>query len=134
GGRAQDIRVGSHWLRADEPLALGGQDSGPTPYGLLAAALGACTSMTVRMYADRQGWPSRGCGCACLTPRCSRRRARRTRRGRAAWTGWSGSSGWRALTEEQRARLLRIAERCPVHRTLESKVDVRTRRDDSSTE
>lgn len=135
GGLAQDIRVGPHWLRADEPLALGGQDSGPTPYGLLEAALGACTSMTVRMYADRQGWPltrvrvrlSHDQVHAKDGAECESRVGRVDRLERLVRLEGP-------LTEEQRARLLHIAEVCPVHRTLESKVDVRTRRDDSSTE
>ncbi|RKG82900.1 bifunctional alpha/beta hydrolase/OsmC family protein [Corallococcus terminator] len=135
GGLAQDIRVGTHWLRADEPLALGGQDSGPTPYGLLAAALGACTSMTVRMYADRQGWPltrvrvrldhDRVHAKDCAE--CESRVGRVDRLERSVRLEGP-------LTDEQRARLLHIADLCPVHRTLESRVDVRTRRDDSSTE
>ncbi|NOK33445.1 OsmC family protein [Corallococcus exercitus] len=135
GGLAQDVRVGPHWLRADEPLALGGQDSGPTPYGLLAAALGACTSMTVRMYADRQGWPltrvrvrlSHDKVHAKDGAECESRVGRVDRLERLVRLEGP-------LTEEQRATLLRIADLCPVHRTLESKVDVRTRRDDSSTE
>ncbi|RYZ42550.1 MAG: OsmC family protein [Myxococcaceae bacterium] len=135
GGLAQDIRVGTHWLRADEPLTLGGRDSGPTPYGLLAAALGACTSMTVRMYADRHGWPLtrvrvrldhdkvHAKDCA----ECESRVGRVDRLERLVRLEGP-------LTDEQRARLLHIADLCPVHRTLESKVDVRTRWDDSSTE
>ena len=54
---AQDIRIGHHVVRADEPVAVGGQDTGPTPHELLLAALGACTAITMRMYADRKQWP-----------------------------------------------------------------------------
>jgi putative redox protein len=54
---SQKISVGSHVLRADEPGDSGGKDFGPNPYELLLAALGACTSMTVRMYAERKQWP-----------------------------------------------------------------------------
>jgi putative redox protein len=53
----QDVSIGPHQLKADELIASGGDDSGPNPYELLLAALGACTSMTLRMYADRKGWP-----------------------------------------------------------------------------
>lgn len=57
GRFAQDVTIGEHHLRADEPLSVGGQNSGPTPYDLLVASLGACTAMTIRMYADHQQWP-----------------------------------------------------------------------------
>ncbi|MCY1030228.1 OsmC family protein [Corallococcus sp. BB11-1] len=135
GGLAQDIRVGSHRLRADEPLTLGGRDSGPTPYGLLAAALGACTAMTVRMYAERHGWPltrvrvrlAHDTVHAKDCAECESRVGRVDRLER--FVRLEGP-----LTDEQRARLLHVADLCPVHRTLESKVDVRTRWDDSSTE
>ncbi|RKH04445.1 OsmC family protein [Corallococcus sp. CA053C] len=135
GGLAQDIRVGTHRLRADEPQTLGGQDSGPSPYGLLAAALGACTSMTVRMYADQHGWPLTGVRVrlshdkvhATDCAECESRVGRVDRLERLVRLEGP-------LTDEQRSRLLHIADLCPVHRTLESKVDVLTRWDDSSTE
>src|SRR5258707_15491408 len=56
-GFLQNITIGPHQLRADEPIAFGGTDAGPDPYELLLAALGACTGMTVRMYAERKKWP-----------------------------------------------------------------------------
>lgn len=135
GGLAQDIRVGTHRLRADEPRALGGQDSGPSPYGLLAAALGACTAMTVRMYADRHGWPLTGVRVrlrhdkvhATDGAECESRVGRVDRVERLVRLEGP-------LTDEQRSRLFHIADLCPVHRTLESRVDVLTRWDDSSTE
>ncbi|RKH39951.1 bifunctional alpha/beta hydrolase/OsmC family protein [Corallococcus sicarius] len=135
GGLAQDIRVGTHRLRADEPQALGGQDSGPSPYGLLAAALGACTSMTVRMYADRHGWPltdvrvrlNHDTVHAKDCAECESRVGRVDRLER--FVRLEGP-----LTDAQRSRLFHIADLCPVHRTLESRVDVLTRWDDSSTE
>ena len=58
-GLRQDIQAGAHVLRADEPVAAGGTDAGPDPYALLLAALGACTSMTLRLYAARKGWDLR---------------------------------------------------------------------------
>src|SRR5215467_5661195 len=57
GRYVQNISVGHHFLLGDEPADVGGQDAGPNPYELLLAALGSCTSITVRMYADRKGWP-----------------------------------------------------------------------------
>ena len=119
-GFAQEIRAGRHTLRADEPVASGGTDTGPDPYALLLAALGACTSMTLRMYANRKGWPLTG-----VTVRLSQSKvyakdcedcetksdARIDRIERAIEL--SGD-----LSAEQRARLIEIAERCPVHRTF----------------
>jgi uncharacterized OsmC-like protein len=117
-GLAQTITAGPHTFVADEPKGIG-DDTGPTPYELLLAALGACTSMTLRMYADRKNWPlehitvelthnrvhsddARNCESApCMLDRIERR------------IQLDGP-----LTAEQRARLLELAEKCPVHRTL----------------
>jgi putative redox protein len=123
----QRITVGGHELMADEPATLGGADSGPSPYDLLLAGLGACTAITVRMYADRKGWP--------LHRATVRLRHRRIHARDCADCETSAGlldhierevqfDG--ELTEEQRARLLDIAERCPVHRTLHSEVLVST--------
>ena len=123
----QRISVGGHELVADEPAAVGGADSGPTPYDLLLAGLGACTAITVRMYADRKGWRLRH-----ITVRLRHRRIHakdcagcETRNGQLDQIEremqFEGE-----LTDEQRARLLDIAERCPVHRTLHSEVLVST--------
>ncbi len=123
----QCITAGGHHLAADEPAAVGGADSGPTPYDLLLAGLGACTAITVRMYADRKGWPLRQ-----TTVRLRHRRIHaadcascETRTGQmdqiVREMQFEGE-----LTDEQRARLLDIAERCPVHRTLHSEVLVST--------
>jgi putative redox protein len=123
----QRISVGRHDLAADEPAAIGGADSGPTPYDLLLAGLGACTSITVRMYAERKGWPLR-----LVTVRLRHRRIHASdcascemQTGRLDHIErelqFDGE-----LTGEQRARLLDIAERCPVHRTLHSEVLVST--------
>ncbi len=127
GPYAQAINAAGHALRADEPEQHGGHDSGPGPYDLLLAALGACTSMTLRMYADRKEWPlekvtvrlehakvhARDCA------ECETREGKVDRIGRVI-----GLEG--ALDDAQRARLLEIAERCPVHRTLHSEVWVET--------
>jgi putative redox protein len=127
GPYGQRIIAGGHQLVADEPAAIGGADSGPTPYDLLLAGLGACTAITVRMYADRKGWPLRQ-----TTVRLRHRRIHatdcaycETRTGQLDQIDrelqFEGE-----LTDDQRARLLGIAERCPVHRTLHSEVLVTT--------
>lgn len=128
GRFAQDIRSGAHRLRVDEPLDMGGEDSGPSPYGLLAAALGACTSMTLRMYARNKQWPLEKVTLRLRHTKvhaqdcadCETKAGRLDRIDREVLLEGP-------LTAEQRARLLEIADRCPVHRTLESEVDVRTR-------
>ncbi len=127
-GFLQDIRVGPrHMMRADEPKSHGGTDLGPSPYGFVSAGLAACTSMTIRMYARRKGWPLEHVSvdvshdkihaedCAdCETRSGKIDRFRRVVR-------LAGP-----LDAEQRARLLEIADRCPVHRTLEGEVVVET--------
>ena len=127
-GFAQEIAAGPHHFRSDEPTSAGGTDSGPTPYDLLLAALGSCTSMTFAMYARRKQWPlervtvhlrqSRVHAEDCAT--CETQDAKLTVIEREIQLDGP-------LGEEQRARLLAIANRCPVHLTLTSKIDIRTR-------
>ena len=123
----QRITAGGHQLIADEPAAIGGADSGPTPYDLLLAGLGACTAITVRMYADRKGWPLRQ-----TTVRLRHERIHAKDCAACETTLGQLDQIERELqfegelTDEQRARLMDIAERCPVHRTLESEVLVST--------
>ncbi len=131
GKFTQRIAAGGHRLRADEPESFGGDDSGPGPYDLVLAGLGACTSMTLRLYAERKGWPMSRVtvtlshekihaeDCAdCETRSGSLDRIER----RLSIEG--------ELDDEQRARLVEIANKCPVHRTLESEVVVATSLDD----
>ncbi len=127
-GFAQEIETGRHRLRADEPVEAGGTDAGPSPYDLLLAALGACTSMTLSMYARRKQWPLEGITVRLQHMRihaqdcaeCETKEGRLDRIEREiSLTG--------PLSTEQRARLLEIANRCPVHRTLVSEIDIRTR-------
>jgi putative redox protein len=117
-GRFQvEVQAAETRLLADEPVASGGLGSGPTPYELLASALGACTVMTLRMYAARKGWPLEGAIVRLL----HRRPNLKDRDRFAREIVLEGS-----LTPEQRHRLLEIANRCPVHLTLERGSDVVT--------
>jgi putative redox protein len=126
-GYAQKIRAGHHALTADEPVASNGTDTGPAPYGLILSGLGACTSITLRMYAERKGLPLTGV-------RVRLRHAKihaadcadcETREGKLDHIERELELEG-ALDAEQRARLREIADRCPVHRTLEGEIVVQT--------
>jgi uncharacterized OsmC-like protein len=123
GGLEQSIQVRDHHLTADEPAEGGGRDAGPNPYELLLAALGACTAMTLRMYADRKQWPLEGVEVTLEHDRihaedcrdCETREGRLDRiRKELRLLG--------PLDEAQRQRLGEIAERCPVSQTLKREV------------
>jgi len=124
---ALDLYSDDHHVTADEPTSLGGSNSGPDPYELLLASLGSCTAMTLRMYAGRKGWPLEKVRV-------------RLHHAREHETDCEGCEETPAqldvltreielhgeLDETQRASLMRIADRCPVHRTLEGRIEVRT--------
>ncbi len=128
GRYRQQVRAGSHRLVADEPASVGGTDAGPGPYDYLLAGLGACTNMTLRMYADRKGWPLEGVETRLEHSMIHAKDCQECQ-----------SEGGKIdviekqleihgpLSEEQRARLLEIAGRCPVHRTLTSETVIRSR-------
>jgi uncharacterized OsmC-like protein len=126
GGLAQEIVVGPHQLTADEPKEMGGDDEGPTPYDLLLAALGSCTSITVTMYAQRKSWPLQD---VTVRLRHSRIHAQdcaecETMEGKIDRIELDIEFAG-ALSSEQRAKLLEIAKKCPVHRTLTSETNIR---------
>ena len=126
GTYTQEIVAGRHRLVADEPPPVG-DDAGPTPYDLLLAGLGACTSMTVRMYADRKGW-----SLESVRVTLSHKRIHAEDCAECETTkGWISHIDREIeligdLDAEQRERLMAIAERCPVHQTLTSEIDIST--------
>lgn len=124
-GYTTEVKAGNHGFLADEPIAVGGNDLGPSPYDLLVSGLGACTAITLRMYADRKAWPvtnikvhlqhekvhAEDCQeCEGTTGKIDRIERVIELEG--------------DLTEDQRQRMLQIANKCPVHRTLHSEVVV----------
>jgi len=127
-GFAQVIHAGRHKLTSDEPLSAGGADSGPSPYDLLLAALGACTSMTAGIYARRKGIPLEETTVHLRHSKIHAEDCAECETGEGMLDRieldihFSGP-----LSEEQRTRLLEIANKCPVHRTLTSEIEIVSR-------
>ena len=127
-GFAQEIVAGSHHLRSDEPVSSGGRNSGPTPYDLLLAALGSCTSMTIGMYARRKQWPLENVTVRLRHSRVHAEDCSACETGGEKVTVIEREIELEgSLTGDQRTRLLEIANRCPVHLTLTSEMNIRTK-------
>ena len=125
GRYQQDVSVGAHRFVADEPVSMGGGDAGPAPFDYLLSALGACTSMTLRMYAELKKLLVTG-----ISVTLRHEKVEIEGRGKVdyihrkiALTG--------DLTDEQRVRMLEIANRCPVHKTLTGTVEIQSALQDS---
>ncbi|MDX2144575.1 MAG: OsmC family protein [Rhodospirillaceae bacterium] len=127
GRFANEVRVGRHRLIADEPVDAGGTDTGPMPHDFVLAGLGACTSMTVRMYAERKGIPLTRVSVrlsyrkmkAADCPDCTTKEGEVTEMTRDVTLEGN-------LSDEQRQRLIEIANKCPVHKTLSGEIKIRT--------
>ncbi|MCV2889548.1 bifunctional alpha/beta hydrolase/OsmC family protein [Ruegeria aquimaris] len=126
-GFLQDVQSGpDHHTQADEPLSYGGTNRGMSPYGFVSAGLGACTSMTIRMYAQRKNWPLTGISVDVCHDKVHAQDAETGASGKIdAFTRVIKLAG--PLSDEQRAKLLEIADKCPVHRTLEGTARIVTR-------
>jgi putative redox protein len=111
----QDIAAGDVRLQADEPISLGGEALGASPHELVLAGLGACTSMTIKMYADRKGWPLVAVRVELDGNHVD-----------GAWQVARRISLEGALDDDQRKRLLEIANKCPVHKTLTGEIAIAT--------
>jgi putative redox protein len=124
-GFRAELETRTHGLVADEPVALGGTDRGPTPYELLLGALSGCMAMTLRMYADHKGWPLEGAEVRLRTARSHERDCEQCATEAVGITRIERSLELAGpLTDEQRARLRQIADRCPVKQTLERGIRV----------
>lgn len=122
-GFAQVVTVRQHQLHADEPLTVAGAtDTGPSPYELLLSALGACTSMTVSMYARRKGWALQAVRVELKHDKVRTDDSPIPVDRIERVVHFEGD-----LDADQRARLLDIANKCPVHQTLKSNIDIATR-------
>jgi putative redox protein len=115
GKHRQDVSVGPHNLLGDEPVDAGGDDAGPSPHEYLLAALGTCTSMTVKMYADRKGWPLKSVRVDLSGARVG-----------DVYVIQRTIHVDGALDATQQARLMEIAEKCPVHKTLTGTIEIKS--------
>ncbi len=128
-GFLQQIESGPHRFMADEPVSIGGTNAAPDPYDYLLAGLGACTSMTVNLYAKRKGWPLENVTVALSHSRIHAKDCAEceTKNGMLDRIEMEVTLDG-PLTETQRTLLMEAAQRCPVHRTLKSEIKIDVRR------
>ena len=127
-GFAQKIDVGVHHLEADEPVSYGGTDSAPTPYDFILAALGSCTSMTIGLYARKRSWPVEKITVSLWHSKihamdCDDCETKEGRIDRIEMEIHIDGT----LTDEQRAKLMEVAGKCPIHQTLTHEINIKTR-------
>ncbi len=123
----QQILVGKHEIFADEPKSYGGDETGPTPYDFLKMALGACKSMTLKMYADRKGWPLTGVEVEVTHDKTHAKDCENceTKEGKIDQFDCAITIKGNDLSDEQRDKLMEIADKCPVHKTLQNEVVIK---------
>lgn len=126
-GLTTRISANGHLLVADEPVAVGGADAGPDPYAMLLSSLAACKLMTLRMYADRKQWPMTGASVQLSHSRVHAKDCSECESSDGVIARIEVTLELQGeLTDEQRARLAEIADRCPVHRTITGEVVITT--------
>ena len=127
-GFVQSVQIGSHQITPDEPVSYGGTDKGPSPYDLILAALGSCTSMTIGLYARKRGWPVDKITVSLWHTKihahdCDDCETKEGRIDRIEMEIHLDGP----LTDEQRAKLMEVANKCPVHQTLTSEINIKAR-------
>ncbi|GAA3581968.1 OsmC family protein [Amycolatopsis ultiminotia] len=128
GHYTQRVSTTAHEFLADEPVSAGGDDAGPTPYDLLLSSLGTCTAMTLRMYADRKGIPLIRTEVRLRHDRVHARDCEHCETEAGLLSRITREIAFEGdLDDEQRAKLLEIADKCPVHRTLSREIVIETR-------
>ena len=126
-GYRTEVSARTHSFAADEPVSLGGTDAGPTPYEYLLGALSSCMAMTLRMYANRKGWPLESVSIRLRTARSHEPDCEHCETTDVGITRIERTIALRgALNDEQRTRLQQIADRCPVKLALERRIAVET--------
>jgi putative redox protein len=127
-GYTTQMRAGKHYFTADEPKSFGGEDFGPSPYELISAGLAACTSMTIQMYARRKKWPLKNVETHVDHQKTHAEDCENCERNTSKIDVFEREIVLEGnLDEQQKQRLLEIADKCPVHRSLSNKVKITTR-------